>query len=153
MGSITKRFREESLMCFEESSKLSLGFFLIPQIAFPDNQGTPTQPSQLFKVFLIASPVPRNFFDPVLTIILRNACTASATVSMPKAAMHKDSLLGTRENQIRFTGKIFTMQPKTITHTMSQAPDKKFRGRVVTFHGPHGPAAQLRRFRHHSNIT
>jgi hypothetical protein len=101
-----KRVSRRSLMCFQESSKLGLGSLRIPQIAFPDNQGTPTQPSQLFKVFLISGPVPQDFFQPVFTVALRDACTASATVAMPKAAMHKDHLLESRKNQIRLPRKI-----------------------------------------------
>jgi len=67
---------------------------------------------------------------------------------VPKTTMNKNRLLEFGKNQIRFSREIVSMQPKTVTHPMSQTPDKKFRRRVATFHGAHGPAAQLRRVLH-----
>lgn len=93
MGIIRRSVARGILRCFQKSSKFGLGSWLIPQLAFPNNEGTPAQPSQLFSVFLISSPVPQEFFKPVLAVAFRNTCTASATVSVPKAPVHKDSLV------------------------------------------------------------
>lgn len=50
---------------------------------------------------------------------------------MPEAAVDKDHQSMSGKHDIRLTGKVRSVEPETVTHSMKQLPDPEFRTRVL----------------------
>jgi hypothetical protein len=68
---------------------------------------------------------------------------------MPETAMHKHNRTVPAEHDIRTTGQIFAMEPKTKSKAMQNAANRQFRPGVAATDAPHNMASLFRRSRIH----
>lgn len=68
----------------------------------------------------------------------RRACAASARrMAVPKATMHKDNGVATRQYDIGLSREVRPMQSEPISQSMQELADNKFGGRVLARHPSH----------------
>lgn len=62
-------------------------------------------------------------------------------MSMPKTPLDKDNSIEFRQNDVRFSGKVFSMKPEPEASLEKGFPQKQFRFRVPAFYRSHISAA------------
>ena len=66
--------------------------------------------------------------------------------------MNKDHRTARREDEVGRAGKVTPVEPIPVAERVDEASHDHFGTGVLALHGPHGPAADLHRVRHLSEI-
>lgn len=125
--------------------------FWVRQLTFPNNNHFPSERFQLSPVSVVSFDVAGKFVSPELYTRLRSVGILTAFMAMPEATMHKNDCFVFWHNNIRFAGKIFTVEPESVTHSMQKRPDCQFRFCITGANPAHVPASVFgRQFIHFS---
>ncbi len=81
------------------------------------------------------------FFQPEFAPVCWRGAILASFVAMPEAAVDENDCFVFRQNNIRFAGQRFDVQPKAVTHPMQQAPDDQLRGSIFPADAAHVPGA------------
>ena len=122
---------------FKKSSK----FFFILSLAFPNNDNFPSHSSQLSLIPLIALYCPLEFRQPIIITSRGRACTFAAPVPVPETSMNKYNCSIFRQNNVRISREVCSIQSETITQVMNQRTNSDFRACVRRSDAPHYLAA------------
>lgn len=72
---------------------------------------------------------------------------------VPKTTVHKNNHMVSRQNYIGTTGKLCTVQPKTVAHCMQDSTHQKLRARIAASHALHNEATLFGRARVHADTS
>jgi hypothetical protein len=113
-------------------------------LALPDDQRVPAILFQLPQHERVPRLVVRKLVSPEFDVGLGRICKATPLMAVPKAAMDKDNLAATGENEIGRSGQIATVQPEAITEPVSNLPDNKLWPRVPASDSAHHSGSGVR---------
>jgi hypothetical protein len=91
--------------------------------AFPNDKHSPAKLHEFIPHTLVASHIPANLADPVVTVGLRCSRATSAAVAMPKTAVNEDGRTPARQNDIRLSGQPAPAKAKAQSSAMKDASD------------------------------
>jgi hypothetical protein len=80
---------------------------------------------------------------PIINLTLGHCRFAALRVAVPKAAMDEDYLPPARENEVRSSGKIGSVQPEAVAEGVGRVTHALFGRRILWFDGSHQGAAGL----------
>lgn len=101
--------------------------FPIGSLTFPNDLYTPSKIPELLGYPLVSFYVCRKFELPEVRSCLWLGAIQTTSVTVPKAAMHKNREPVARQNQIRPAGQILSVQPKAKTKGVSSLADGELR--------------------------
>lgn len=93
---------------FHRPSKKPLNFREAIRLAFPDDYTIPTALLKGINVSLVSFPVLSQFGPPVFRVRFW-LVTFAAGVAVPKTAMHENSSLPSRKDDVRLSWQIFAV--------------------------------------------
>jgi hypothetical protein len=106
----------------QKPSQLSGQLIDIRQFAFPNYKRPPTQRLCLRQDAQISRNILRQLGAPKRAPGLRQASLSASRVVMPEAAMDENHLFTRTKNEVRSARQTRSMQPKSKSHAMYQAP-------------------------------
>ena len=102
----------------QETEQLPANGILVPSLAFPNNEGHPSQVGECPKMDGVTGDVAGNFLCPVASVCFRLFVPGSAAVSMPEAPMDKNNLATRRENNVWRARQVSTMKAEAVSKSV-----------------------------------
>ena len=87
---------------------------LVPRLALPDGENSPTQAEQRPFVLGVALAIALQFWNPVVRPGRGVPIAGTPLMTVPEAAVHKDGATPCREHKVRFARQVCAMQPVAV---------------------------------------
>lgn len=110
---------------------------LISNLAFSNYKNTPALPAQALDVLLVPSPIPFEFWEPVICMGLRLMREPAVSMRVPIAPIDLNDFSKTREDEVRRPRESADVQPVPVAHAVNQPTHGHLGRRILAADAPH----------------